>query len=472
MSPRVAVIGGGAAGLAAALQLRTLGIEPTLLEAAATVGGVIRTVRRNGWLAESGPNTAAEPEPAVRALLDGAGLSGRTLRADRANGRRYLVHQAKLVAVPKSVGELLAWPVLSATGRMRLLKEPFIKAAPGDLEESVDAFVRRRLGDEMADRVFDPLVGGASGGDPTQLLMRYAFPRLVEWEQLGGSLLKGSMRAGMEARRRAGRGAVVSGGPWSCPDGLAEVPTRVATFLGASVRTGIQVCAIVPNGGGYDVMDQDGARERFDGVVCSVPSAAFSGLRVGVAGGDVFYEIAASPRVSLATVSLGFRRESVAHSLDGHGVLAPFCERREILGALFASSLFPGRAPEGHVLVTAFVGGSRRPELAELSEGELIDVVCREFGELLGVRGDVCFESVAKWPDSQPQSVAGHTARLGAVAALEQDTPGLVFAGAWRDGMALSEAMRGGCAAANKLVQSLRAPSPSSVRVSPTRVQS
>lgn len=456
MTPRIAVIGGGAAGLLAAARLQALGADPYLLEAEATPGGVIRTIRRDGWIAEAGPNTLSEPDPIVRALLDAAGLAPRTLRAERSNARRFLVHQGRLVAVPRSAGELVSWPVLSAAGRMRLLKEPFIKAGPGDAEESVDSFIRRRLGDEMAERVFDPLIGGATAGDPAQLLVRYALPRLLEWEQLGGSLLKGAMRSGMEARRRAGKAGEASLGIWSCPNGLMEVVTHLAALLGPRIRCGVRIAAVTPAGAGFDVVDHLGQRERFDRVLCAVPARAFETLSIGVADSHALGEVAGIPHASLASVSLGFRRGDVAHPLDGYGVLAPFCERRQILGTLFASSLFPQRAPDGHVLLTSLVGGIRRPELAALGEPELVALVREELESLLGVRGAPCFSAVTVWRDSQPQAVSRHTTLMDGVASLEGSHVGLAFAGAWHDGLALADVMRGGCRAADRLMERMQ----------------
>lgn len=457
MTPqRIAIVGGGAAGMTAALQLRALGVDFTLFESAPSLGGVIRTVSEDGWVVEAGPNGLAEPEAEVRALLDGAGLASRVVRPDPQHSRRFLVHQGRLVAVPRSVGELVAWPVLSTGGRMRLLKEPFIKAAPPATEESVDAFVRRRLGDEMLERVFDPLLGGATAGDPAQFLMRYAFPRLVEWEERGGSLLRGAMRAGMEARRKAGKGRAASGGNWSCQGGLSEIPQRIEAFLGEAVRTGVRITDVHRAGEGYRVIDSDRRAEEYGAVLCAIPAAGYRGVRIDVAGAGILPVIADAPCASLASVSLGFRREDVSHPLDGHGLLAPFSEQRALLGTLFVSSLFSGRAPAGHVLLTSMVGGARRPELARLPAEELVVLVRRELEELLGVRGEPRFTLVTHWPDSQPQAVAGHTERLAAIDKLERSTPGLAFAGAWRDGTALADAMRSGRVAAARLAARIR----------------
>lgn len=451
-TPRVAVIGGGAAGLIAASHLRALGAEPTLLEAAASVGGVIRTIRRDGWIAEAGAHTIAEPDAAVRGLLDAAGIASQTVHSDPAHTRRLLVYHGGVVAVPRSVGELVSWPVLSAAGRMRLLKEPFIKPSSADAEESVDAFVRRRLGEEMAERVFDALIAGGSAGDPTHLLVRYLLPRLVEWEQDGGSLLKGAMRAGVAARRRAGRASAPTPGIWSCLNGLGEVPEHLATMLGQRVRTGVRVVAIAPGHGGFDVVDACGQRDRFDAVVSAVPARTLGTIACDVSDAAVLREVAVMPQATVATVSLGFRRADVAHPLDGTGVLAPSCEKRQILGTVFASSLFPGRTPKGHVLLTSSVGGIRQAELAALPEAALVALVREELGSLLGVQGEPQFVAVTVWPDCQPQAVAGHTARLAGVAALEESCPGLAFVGAWRDGLALGEVMRGSIAAIDALV--------------------
>lgn len=454
-APRVAIIGGGAAGMIATLTLRARGVAATLLESSPQIGGVIRTVRRDGWIAEAGPNSLGEPEPAIRALLDGIGLADRTVRADPTQSRRYLLHQGKLVAVPRAVGELLAWPVLTASGRMRLLKEPFVKPVADDVEESVDAFVRRRLGDEMATHVFDPLVAASCAGDSRTVLMRYAFPRLVEWERLGGSLLKGSMRAGMEARRKAGKSRGVPAGPWSCPGGLAEIAERVADSLGGAVKTGVRIAAVAATGAGYEVTDTAGQRERFAAVIAAVPPRAFRDLRIDVPGAEILDAVDAVPHASLATVSLGFRRDQVEHPLDGHGLLTPSCERKQILGTLFASSLFSGRAPEGQVLLTSFVGGVGQERLASIPAAQLVDLVREELSGLLGITGRESFSEVSQWPASQPQAVAGHGARLAAVEALEAATPGLCFAGAWRDGLSLVDATRSGQQAADRVIEQL-----------------
>ena len=199
---RIAIVGGGIGGLTAAARLASLGGEVTLFEATDRLGGEVQTVRRDGWTVEAGALLVAEPSLPVRTFLDSLGMAPRTVRVAATARRRYVVHRGVPQPIPATLGDLVASPLLSITGRLRMAREPFV--GKGGVEgESVDAFARRRFGDEVAERLFDSLVTEMSGGDATQTLVRYLFPKLAEFEHSAGSVLKGQMRAGMEARRRA-----------------------------------------------------------------------------------------------------------------------------------------------------------------------------------------------------------------------------------------------------------------------------
>jgi len=449
-APRVAVIGGGAAGMLAALRAVELGAEVLLVEAGPSLGGVIRTVREGDWLAEVGPNTVMEPDPVVRALLDRAGLADRVVRPGTASKRRYIVHGGVPTPVPGSASELLSTPLVSVAGRLRLLKEPFIAASAPGAEETVDAFARRRFGDEIAERLFDPLLAGTSGADPKQLLMRYAFPKLLEYEQLGGSVLKGARRAA-SAARAAGRSGTPSLGLWSCLDGLAEIPATVARHLGTRVRLGAE--ATVRATGDGLVVSWGGEEVAVDAVVLAVPAPALTRVAGTLPGGGALASTAAMPHATLVSLSLGFRREDVAHPIDGFGVLAPSGERRAVLGVLFPSAIFEGRAPAGHVLLTSFVGGMRRPELVTEPPDVLERIVREELATLLGVRGVPVFRHEARWTAALPQAVAGHGERLAAAAGVEAAEPRVAFAGNWHDGSSVGDAMLGGVRAVDRLAR-------------------
>jgi oxygen-dependent protoporphyrinogen oxidase len=371
-----------------------------------------------------------------------------TIRASAAGTTRYIVLDGAPVPLPRTTSEFTASPLLSLTGRLRLLKERFIpvQREPGD--ESVDSFARRRFGDEMADRMFDPLIASTCAGDPRRIVARYAFPDLVGHERRAGSGLQGSARASMEARRRAkGRPT----GSWSCAAGMQQLPQRLASWIGR-VRTGARVDAVAATSTGVNV-SVGGQTASFDAVVFATPARALASIRVDVAEAHRLQDVASIPHASIASVSLGFRRDQVAHPLDCSRLLVPSVEHRSILSVVVPSSVFPGRAPQDHVLLTTFVGGARRPELLDRDDAELVALVQAELAALLGVVGAPVMTDVAIWRDALPQAVAGHGDRLAAADAVEAAAGRVAFTGAWRDGLSVGEVMLGGMRAAERLAQ-------------------
>ena len=452
MTPRrVAVIGGGLAGLAAAARLRQRGIDAEVFEGGSEVGGVVQTIRRDGWVIDTGPAMAAEPAPEVRELLDAAGLGRCTVRAGPAGATRYIVLGGVPVLLPRTTSEFSASSVLSFAGRLRLLKERFIPAKDDTVDESVDRFTRRRFGDEMAERMFDPLVASTCAGDSRQIVARYAFPGLVGHERGAGSSLQGSARARIEARRRAkGRPA----GSWSCANGMHQLAQQLALWIGR-VHTGAAIDHVTATSAGVDVSARSGKTICFDALIFAVPAPALGAITIDVPLADRLGHVASMPHASIAAVALGFRRGQVAHPLDGSRLLVPSAEKRSILSMVFPSSLFPGRAPDDHVLITAFVGGAMRPELLDQSDAEVVALVQREAAELLGVTGAPVMTQVSRWCNALPQAVAGHGERLLVADAVEAAEPRVAFTGAWRDGLAVGEVLLGGIRAADRLAERL-----------------
>lgn len=448
---RVAVIGAGLAGLAAAARLRQLGVAVRVFERANAVGGVVRTVREDGWTIDTGAAMAAEPGAAVRELLDLAGLGLLTQRAAAEGANRYIVLDGKPVVMPRTAGEFSSSSLLSLGGRLRLLKERFIPARAGDSEETVDSFARRRFGDEMADRMFDPLMASTSAGDPKQTIARFAFPSLVGHESRASSALQGSARARMEARRRA-RGRPT--GSWSCTGGMQRLPEQLGRWVG-DVTCSAAVARVDRAGDGVRVVFESGGSETYSAAVIATPSSAAAGLVAGLAG-EEGVSFGATPAASIAAVSLGFRREQVAHPLDGSRLLVPAVERRRILSMVFPAGPFPDRAPAGHVLITAFVGGARQAGIMQQSDAELVALVHEECCDLLGARGEPVVTRVTRWDDALPQAVAGHAARIDTADGIETRCNAIAFTGAWRDGLSIGDVLLGGMTAADRLAGRLQ----------------
>jgi len=443
----IAIIGGGVTGLAAAYRLQRLGFEPTIYEAAPGVGGVTRTERRDGFLAETGPNSLTTPKPAVAALLTELGLAEQLLEASPAARRRYLVRDGRLTPLPASPLQFLTSPLLSPGAKLALLREPFVPASDPEVEESIADFVRRRLGAEALDYVAGPFVAGIYAGEPEALSLRHALPKLHALEQEHGSLGAAVLAQIRSRRRRPGgsRNRILS-----FPAGMGELAERIAEQLGDRIRTGCAVCKVARRGSTWTVTTPKG-EARVDALVFAGPSYAFGEIGFDCDGGDRLRAVADIPYAPVAVVVLGFARGAVAHSLDGFGVLVPAVERRRVLGVLFSSSAFPGRAPEDHVTLTTFVGGTRQPGLAGLGREALIALVCEELTELLGAFGEPVFRHVTVWPRAIPQYVLGYGRWLDILEQVEGANPGLALAGSYREGVSLGDAISSGLAAGDRI---------------------
>jgi oxygen-dependent protoporphyrinogen oxidase len=446
----IAIIGGGVTGLAAAYRLTTLGHAVTLYEAGPRVGGVVRTERRDGFLAEAGPNSLTGPESQVQALFEEIGLASRQMEAAPAARNRFVVRAGRLAALPASPRELLATRAFSLKGKLAILREPFVPAADPSVQESVADFVRRRLGTEFLDYAAGPFVGGIYAGDPAALSVRHALPRLYALERDHGSILRGAL-ARRRALRAAGKSpAGGSGRITSFPAGMSEIPDALAGRLGDRIRTSAPVQALGRAGAGW-VVRVSGDEARHDAVVFACPAHVLGSFPAETAGTARLADLAGISYAPVAVVVLGLRREEVAHPLDGFGVLLPAVERRRVLGVLFSSTLFPGRAPEGYVTLTTFVGGARQPELAALDPDALVRLVRQELDELLGARGEPRFQQVVRWSRAIPQYLLGYGRWLTLMDEIEAANPGLFLAGAYRGGIALADALRSGLEVATRV---------------------
>lgn len=438
---RIAVLGGGITGLTAAWRLQRGGCAPVVFELAAQSGGAIGAVARDGWLHELGPNSLLEGSAEVAAFIDDVGLGGRRIYAASSAKQRYIVRDGRMIAMPGSPWAFLGTPMFSWRAKLALLGEPWRRPLPADAEESVADFVVRRLGREFLDYAINPLVGGVYAGDPVLLSVRQAFPKLHALEQEHGSLIRGAW-----ARRN------VSGGPkgriFSFPDGLQELPLALARALGSAVKLDHRVLGVARSEDGWRVEFESGgvrAVETFDAVVCALPAGVLAALPwQNVAEGARLAVLGEIKHPPVASVFTGYARAQVSHALDGFGVLVPQVERRQILGTLFSSTLFPGRAPEGHVALTTFVGGMRDPHLPQLDDEELLRVVQGELAGLLGAQGAPVFTRVQRWPRAIPQYTLGYQRFKDAITSVEAAAPGLFIGGNCRDGISLANCIEAG----------------------------
>ena len=443
----VAVIGAGITGLTAAFYLSRKGVPVTVYEAGGHAGGVIRSVRRDGYLAEFGPNTLLETSPKITQLVRDAGLASRRLDPDPKASARYVVRYRRPIAMPGSPVGFLTTPLFSLRAKLAVLREPFVPARRDGKEESIAEFVMRRLGREFLDQAIDALVAGIYAGDPFKLSVPHAFPKLAQLEARYGSLIKGQILGGRERRKR-GEIAKDRAPKFSFDEGLQVLPETLAAHLGPAIQFNSAVTKIIqsPNGWLVEAAETGGpSRSEHSAVIYAGTAFKLAQLQLETAAAlDLarFSEIRYPP---VASVVLGFRREDVTHPCQGFGMLIPRVEGFKILGTIFSSSLFPNRAPAGHLALTSYVGGERYPDLAALPAAELVRVVCEDLRVLLGVKGVPTFEHTVLYPQAIPQYNVGYGRYKDAMSQLETSAPGFFLAGHFRDGVSLSDSILSAC---------------------------
>lgn len=431
METDVAVIGAGVSGLATAHALSTRGYRVTVLERQVRPGGNAISERFGGFLMEHGPTSVNAASALANEGTLALGLDAQKIGLGPRVRRRYLTKGETLHGIPTHPLGFLTSGYMSLRGRARLLAEIAVPKEAEPIEETVAAFFDRRFGREFTERVIDPLAHGVFAGSAETLSVRAAFPRLVELERDCGSVIRAILRSRRGGRPMPGSRLV------SWRGGMGAVPAALAGALGANVRTGVAVRCITRTHRGFLV--DAGASGNFEAaavVVATQPHVA-AGLIEGVdADGAAAAGSIEAPPISV--VFLGYRRGQVPHALDGIGYLTPSGEGRALSGALFCSTMFPGRAPPGHVALAAYIGGARAPDLAGLPPDDLIGLARDEFGDLLGARGDPVVARVRQWARGLPLYGLGHRATARTLADARRRVPGLCFAGNYLSGVSVA----------------------------------
>jgi oxygen-dependent protoporphyrinogen oxidase len=404
----------------------------------------VRSQRRSGYLLELGPNTV-RPTIELWRLVQDAGLSGEALFASP-RLPRYVDYGGALHRLPAGPVSFARSRLLSPAGKWSLLTEPLRKRSSGQ-DETVREFVTRRLGAEAADRLVEPFVSGIFAGDASRLSASAAFPRLVLWEREHGSVLLGAASAIRASRSgpRSQRGLL------SFREGLESLPRALAAALGASLRLETSVEALEPRGpGGWSVL-AGGRRVEADRLLLATPAASAARLVAGFAP-EAAAALDAIPHPPLAVLHLSWPDSALRRRLDGFGHLVCPTPDRRILGAVWSSSLFPGRAPDGRTLLTVFLGGRRDPDAPFSTDAELTALAARDLAAEGLVRGEPELLLATRWERAIPQYERGHEERVAVLVAAETRWRGLRFLGNYRGGISVADVVRSGLSAASPSV--------------------
>lgn len=448
--PRVVVIGGGIAGLAVAYELQQQQIPFTLLEAGDRVGGVILSEELDGFVLDGGPDSLLVHKPDGIKLCQELGLGTRLvvtklprLAYIQRAGRLHALPAASVLGIPTEWGPFIRSRLFSWPGKIRMGAELFVPARKSAGDESIGSFMRRRFGNEATTYLAEPLLAGIHAGDVDRLSIRALFPRFPETEERFGSLLR-AFRSQPRARSEEGSFK-------SLPGGLSELVRALEASLPAhSVRLRTRATGLGVDGAMYRVETSVGDTLSTAAVVVATPAFATSDLVRGIAPrlARLASEI---PYASAATVSLAFTRDRVRHPLNGSGFVVPRVEKTGIMAGSWLSSKWPHRAPDGYVLLRAFLGGARDPQALERSDQEMVDVALGALRPLLGITGAPLFTRIYRWERANAQHEVGHLDRLEAIERELATRAGLYITGSGFRGVGIPDCIADGRATARQV---------------------
>jgi oxygen-dependent protoporphyrinogen oxidase len=433
---RIAIVGGGISGLAAAHLLSARGHDIVLIDDGRAPGGLMASVRRDGFLCERGPQAVLDGAAETRALIASAGLADRALLASPAARRRLVYVDGALRPFPSTPLALLRTNLLPLRDKLRLLREPIVpRPNLGDEDETVLAFMTRRFGREAARRAAAPALIGVYGGDAGTLSVRAALPRLAAMEREHGSVLRALFR---------GRGSPGLGKAISFPDGIGELPHALARSL-AGERVPARAIAIAPEGRGWRIGTEAGGTVEAERLILATPAAATATLLTPLAP-DAAAALRAIRHAPVAVVCLGFRggqgERSLGMDLDAYGFVAARGEGVKLLGCQYDSSVFERRAPAGDVLLRALMGGTFDAALVDADDETIVGQALGDLRRAAGLRRDPDFVDVWRARPGIPQYDLDHTARARVVDLSIARLPGLDVIGNTLRGVGVVDCIR------------------------------
>jgi protoporphyrinogen/coproporphyrinogen III oxidase len=463
---RIAIIGGGISGLSAAYSLEKIrkgiaGMDFSLFEAAPRVGGVLVSEHVDGCLVEAGPDSFLTEKPWAAQLCREVGLGDQIIGSNDAQRKTYIVVKNRMIEmpdglmfmVPTKIMPTVLTPLFSWGAKIKMAQEMFHPPKVHDGDESVADLVRRHFGQEMVDRLADPLLSGVYGGDSANLSARAVLPRFVELEKQYGSLSRG-MLAARKKMVHAMKGRPTPPLFSSLKNGMQQlVDALVAQLRPASLRTGTAVEDVSYSSDKWRVQ-ANGRAENFDGVIFAAPAHVVAAL-LSTAAPELARELGGISYSSSITTTLIYDRATLDGKDKGFGFLVPRTEGRRMLACTFVHNKFPHRAPENRGIVRAFLGGLRDESVLGLSDDEVIATITRELREIAGIQGEPRDYRIYRWNRAMAQPAPGHLERLARIEQLRKQFNGLALAGNAYTGIGVPDCVRTGSEAANEVARAI-----------------
>ena len=464
---RIAIIGAGISGLSTAYAIERqaaaagLEVDVEVLEREQRTGGKIWSIKEEGYLCEWGPNGFLDSKPMTLELCDQLGVGGQLERSNDNARKRFIYSEGMLHRLPENGPMFLKSRLISWPGKLRLAGEMFIPRRTDGADETLADFARRRLGSEALDKLIGPMVSGIFAGDPENMSLQSCFPRIHELEQEYGGLLKAmislakqkkaEVKAGKQVASAAGPGGVLT----SFVEGVQALTDAVQSGLQGRVTADAAVTDLSPVEGGWQLTLANGGKLDAELVVSAAPAHVLADLTRSF--DETLSELCAAIAYSpMNVVCFGYERDRIKRDLDGFGYLIPKREGCHILGTLWDSSIFPNRAPEGHVLLRSMMGGATNPGAIELSDSEVTSRTRDDIEKIMGIKAEPRFIRIFRHARAIPQYTPGHAKRVAAISGCLEKQPGLFVTGNAYYGVGLNDCVHASNQTADKVIGFLR----------------
>lgn len=451
---KIIVIGAGISGLTSAFWLKKKGFDVKVFEKNPVVGGSIGTDVSHGYMIEHGPNSTLETTPLINKLLEDLDIIDEKIYASDEAKKRYILRNGKLYPLPMGPISFFSSGLFSASAKFRLIKEPFIKSLSHE-KETIAEFTKRRLGQEFLDYAIDPFVAGVFAGEPESLNVKTAFPKLYELEQNHGGLIKGALKSA-RARRKSKEKSKQSAKTISFKNGMQTLTDAICKKLDSGIITNTDVISagITEDKKYYvEYSNKENIQKEFcDAVVFASPAHVTTNV-IKSLDKNLANELKGIYYPPVNVIFTGFKKENVSFNIDGFGYLIPSKENRKILGTLWNSILFPGRAPEGSYAMTSFIGGSRKPELTEKSDDELLVTTLSELTSILGIKGEPDFVKIIRWKKAIPQYNDDYVYKTELIKKFHDVNPALRICSNYFKGISVSDCIKNADETVNSLLE-------------------
>ncbi|WKZ70244.1 MAG: protoporphyrinogen oxidase [Melioribacteraceae bacterium] len=452
INKKVIVLGAGISGLATSYWLKKDGFDVNILESKSEPGGAMETITKNGFTIDFGPNSGLETTPLISKLAEEVGLKEQMIYANDEANKRYILRDGKLHALPTSPRAFIKTKLFSTKAKLRVMGEPFIGKSKDGYYQSIAEFVERRLGKEFLDYAIDPFVSGVFAGDPNKLSVKSAFPKLYRLEEVYGGLVKGMIK-GAKERKQRNEESKQSAKMFSFINGMQSFPEAIAKKFENKIEYDTKVEIISKSANGYEITySVDGERKSLSGDILLSTIPVHKAANYFLIFDNEFTEHATDifyPPVLV--LYIGYKKEQIKRELDGFGFLIPSKMGKNFLGAIWSSTIFKNRAPNGYASFTLFVGGARRPNLFDESTDTIVNKAIKEFSEIMNIDGKPELIVYREWQKAIPQYNLGYIEHENYFDKFEKENPGIFLSGNYRGGISVGDCVKNSEIVFNKI---------------------